>query len=257
MSEERLQKLLARAGIASRRASETLIREGRVTVNGAVASIGDRADPSSDAIKVDGRRVTFPEGHRYLVLNKPKGYITTRSDPEGRPTVMDLVPQELRRRLMPVGRLDFHTEGLLLMTTDGEFAQRIAHPSFGCRKTYAVKVKGAPDEGAIARLRRGMTVAGRRTRPARVQRIHPQGARSGANTWWSVELGEGRTRQIREMFFRVGHPVMRLRRVGIGSLRDNRLAIGEWRELTPGEVDALMAGDGDGRKRRRRPRRES
>ncbi len=240
MSAERIQKLLARAGVASRRASEKLIRDGRVTVNGQVADLGDKADPESDAIKVDGRRLALPLERRYLVLNKPKGYITSKSDPEGRPTVMDLVPYPWRKSLAPVGRLDFNTEGLLLLTSDGDFAQRVAHPSYGCRKLYAVKVKGEPAPAALAQLREGIVIDGKRTQPAKIRRLPKNPARPIANSWWSLEIGEGRTRQIREMFFRVGHPVLKLRRVAIGSLRDDRLPIGEWRDLRKSEIDGLM-----------------
>src|SRR5687767_13587881 len=140
MAEERLQKILARAGVTSRRKAEDLIREGRVTVNGAVAGIGDKADPARDAVKVDGKRVHLPATHRYLLLNKPRAVMSTVSDPEGRPTVMEFVPPMFRKALVPVGRLDFLTEGLLLLTDDGEFAQTIAHPRHGCWKTYEVKV---------------------------------------------------------------------------------------------------------------------
>ncbi len=253
MSTERLQKLLARAGFGSRRASEEIISAGRVTVNGKVAELGTKADPAKDAIKVDGKRLVLPTSHRYLVLNKPKGYITSKSDPEGRPTVMELVPLPWRKTLVPVGRLDFNTEGLLLLTSDGAFAQRVAHPSHGCRKRYAVKVKGEPSEEAIGQLRAGMVIDGRKTRPAGVRRL-PTGRRKEANSWWSVEIGEGRTRQIREMFFRVGHPVQKLKRYAIGSLEDGRLRPGEWRELHQGEIDALMSGSSRKRRRARKPR---
>jgi len=242
MSEERLQKILARAGIAARRKAEELIIEGRVTVNGELATLGQKADPERDSIKVDGKRVRPFDVHHYLVLNKPKGVMSTVSDPEGRPTVMEFVPAQFRKALVPVGRLDFQTEGLILLTNDGEFAQRVSHPRYGCKKTYAVKVKGEPTEEQLDKLRAGMFVPGLgRTSPCRIRsRRAPSGGREAAgNTWWTVELFEGRTRQIREMFFHVGHPVQKLRRVAIGPLEDPQLPVGACRELLPEEVDLL------------------
>lgn len=244
MSEERLQKALARAGVASRRKVEELIREGRVTVNGRVAEIGEKADLDRDAVKVDGKRIQPPRGHRYLLLNKPRGVMSTVSDPEGRPTVIDLVPPALRKALVPVGRLDFNSEGLLVLTDDGEFAQRVAHPRYGSVKTYEVKVKGHPQEAELDRLRGGIVLDGRRTAPCRIRPRRAIGRTMGRNdesenSWWVVELTEGRTRQIREMFERVGHPVQKLRRVAIGPLADPHLAPGDLRELTPREVEML------------------
>ncbi|MCZ6508863.1 MAG: pseudouridine synthase [Acidobacteria bacterium] len=252
---ERVQKILARAGIASRRGGEELIRAGRVTVNGMIVAIGASADAAKDAIRVDGKRVVLPTRHRYLLLNKPRGYITSKSDPEGRPTVMDLVPPPWRKGLVPVGRLDFNTEGLLLLTSDGDFAQRVSHPRFGCRKSYAVKVKGVPDREAVERLRRGVLIDGRRTAPAKVKRLKPVrgkgSGRRGNNSWWSVEIGEGRTRQIREMFFRVGYPVQKLRRVTIGQVSDPRLPLGETRPLEQSEIDDLMGRPPSSRSKQR------
>lgn len=248
MSEDRLQKILARAGITSRRKAEELIRDGLVTINGRVAEIGDKADPEHDAIKVDGKRIQPVQGHRYLLLNKPKGYMSTSSDPEGRQTVMDLVPPTLRKALVPVGRLDYNTEGLLLLTDDGEFAQRIAHPRYGSTKTYEVKVKGTPTEAQVNKLRAGILLEGYRTHPAKITSRgygRPTGPRrrgepESDNSWWTVEISEGRTRQIREMFLRIGHPVQKLRRVAIGPLRDARLPLGALRELTEQEVQKLL-----------------
>ena len=249
MSEERLQKILARAGVTSRRKAETLIEEGRVTVDGQVATLGDKADPASAAIKVDGKRVEPRTAHHYLVMNKPTGVMSTRSDPEGRPTVLNLVPARYRKALVPVGRLDFQTEGLLLLTDDGDFAHRVAHPRYGCHKVYEVKVKGQPPAAEMDRLRqRGVVIDGRHTVPVRIESLRVSGAREGRNTWWTVELAEGRTRQIREMFFRIGHPVQRLRRVAIGPLRDSSLPPGALRELTEQEVEVLRGAA-------RRPRR--
>jgi 23S rRNA pseudouridine2605 synthase len=247
VSEERLQKILARAGIAARRKAEDLIREGRVTVNGEVAGIGDKADPGRDTVKVDGKRVQVSNEHRYLLLNKPRGVLTAVSDATGRPTVIELVPPVFRRALVPVGRLDYQTEGLLILTDDGEFAQRLAHPRYGCHKTYEVKVKGVPREEEIARLRRGVVIEGRRTAPARIRALRTTpvkpskrgGEGEGGNTWYEVELSEGRSRQIREMFFRIGHPVQKLRRIAIGPLRDAALPVGALRELTDAEVRGL------------------
>lgn len=241
MSADRLQKILSRAGVASRRASEDLIREGRVTVNGQVAELGSKADPENDAIKVDGKRIAVPTRSFYVLLNKPTGHVSTRNDPEGRPTVLDLLSPRLRERVFPVGRLDFDTEGLMLLTDDGDFAHRIAHPRYGCEKVYEVKVKGEPQRAQLDKLRQGIRLEGRLTAPARIEKLRrslgPREAKE--NTWWTVILGEGRTRQIREMFFRIGHPVTRLRRVAIGGLRDPHLAVGKWRELTEDEVEAL------------------
>ena len=255
MAEERLQKILARAGVTSRRKAEDLIREGRVTVNGAVAGIGDKADPARDAVKLDGKRVHLPATHRYLLLNKPRAVMSTLSDPEGRPTVMEFVPPMFRKALVPVGRLDFLTEGLLLLTDDGEFAQTIAHPRHGCWKTYEVKVSGHPDAAALDRLRAGILLEGVRTAPCEIEPRHvkarrsPRGERGrrppeSETSWWTVRLAEGRTRQIREMFQRVGHPVQKLRRVAIGPLSDSELPLGAVRELSEREVDMLKRAAG-------------
>ncbi len=246
---ERLQKVLAHAGVASRRGVEEMIGEGRITVNGQLATLGQRVDLGADAVKVDGKRIVEPVGERrYLLVNKPAGYVSTLDDPEGRPTVMDLLPQRLRKGLAPVGRLDYETEGLLILTDDGELAQHIAHPRYGCIKTYEAKVKGRPEDVAIRRLRDGILLFGKRTAPADIApRFGIKGAReSVSNSWWTVKLGEGKTRQIREMFFRIGHPVNRLRRIAIGPVNDPRLVRGAWRELTDLEVEAL-------RKRTARP----
>jgi 23S rRNA pseudouridine2605 synthase len=241
VSEERLQKILARAGIASRRKAEELIREARVTVNGRAAEIGDKADLARDAVKVDGKRILPRAGaHRYLLLNKPKYVMSTLADPEGRTTVLDLVPPRLRKALVPVGRLDYNTEGLLLLTDDGDFAQAVAHPRYGCVKTYEVKVRGVPAERDLERLRAGIVLDGKRTAPCRISaRPVPRRLAESENSWWKVELGEGRSRQIREMFQRIGHPVQKLRRVAIGPVADPDLPLGMVRELTEREVEQL------------------
>jgi len=253
MSGDRLQKILARAGVAtSRRKAEELIQEGRVTINGKVAEVGEKADPERDAIKVDSRRIQPIQEHHYFLLNKPKGVMSTVTDPEGRRTVIDFVPPGMRKALVPVGRLDFNTEGLLLLTDDGEFAQRVAHPRYGSVKTYEVKVKGTPTEAQLERLRAGVVIDGKRTAPARITSrapFKPAGARrrgepESENSWWIVELTEGRTRQIREMFFHIGHSVQKLRRIAIGPLRDRDLPVGALRELTGKEVQRLLKSAG-------------
>lgn len=249
MTIERLQKVLARAGVASRRGSEDLIRQGRVTVNGQVPELGVKVDAELDSIKVDGRLIGAPPAKGYLLLNKPTGYLTTSSDPEGRPTVLELIAPRHRKNLVPVGRLDYLTEGLIVLTNDGDLAQRVAHPSHGCTKTYLVKVKGSPKPAALERLRQGVVVDGRRTSPAVVKEAEVRGKRAAKeNSWWTVEIAEGRTRQIREMFFRVRHPVQRLKRVAIGDVRDPKLPVGSYRELTEAEIESLRSG-GRGSKR--------
>jgi 23S rRNA pseudouridine2605 synthase len=229
--------------VASRRGAEELIREGRVTVNGRVVEVGERADPEQDHIRVDGKRLRVPSTHRYVLLNKPRGVVTTRTDPEGRQTVFDLLPRPWRKSLVPAGRLDYASEGLLVLTDDGDLVHRVTHARFGCAKTYAVKVKGTPDETEIERLRGGVDIDGRRTAPARIELIRqPRPGRGEKNSWWQVELVEGRNRQIREMFFRIGHPVRRLVRVKIGSLTDPGLPVGSYRFLSEEEVARLRRG---------------
>jgi 23S rRNA pseudouridine2605 synthase len=233
---ERLQKILSQAGIASRRASEQLMLEGRVTVNGAtVRELGTKADPSADDIRVDGRRIRLAEQHRYLLLNKPRGYVTTRSDPQRRPTVIDLLGG-VREYVYPVGRLDFDSEGLLLLTNDGELAARLTHPSHEVARVYEVRVAGIPDAHDLERLGRGVTIDGRRTEPARLQ-VVPD--RTADRAIVRITIHEGRNRQVRRMFDAIGHPVDELRRVAIGPIRDTRLKPGAWRDLTAAEVAAL------------------
>ncbi|HYK43490.1 MAG TPA: pseudouridine synthase [Thermoanaerobaculia bacterium] len=242
MAPIRLQKLLSRAGLASRREAEEWIRAGRVQVNGRVATIGESADPESDAVRVDGKRVRPPAAEKvYLLLNKPKGYVTTMSDPEKRDTVMDLIPGTLRAGVRPVGRLDVQTEGLLLLTDDGDLARDVTHPSMGCPKEYRVKVSGVPPESDLDRLRRGITLDGRSTRSCEIQRTRTTGGRGEGNAWFTVTLREGKSRQIRRMFEAIGHQVSKLKRVAIGPIRDERLRPGETRRLTAEEVAALRA----------------
>ncbi len=236
----RIQKLLAQSGLASRRLAEQWIREGRVQVNGKTVQLGDRADPSRDAVKVDGRRIpAAPVEKTYLLLNKPKGYVTTVSDPEKRDTVMDLIPGGLRGAVKPVGRLDVGTEGLLLLTDDGDLARDVTHPSKSCPKEYEVKVSGVPAEKDIERLRRGIFLEGERTRSCEIVRMRTTGGRDAGNTWYRVTLREGKTRQIRRMFETVGHPVSKLKRVAIGPIRDPSLPVGMTRRLSRDEVEAL------------------
>jgi 23S rRNA pseudouridine2605 synthase len=238
----RVQKIIATAGLASRRAAEEWIREGRVRVNGRVAALGDRADPQTDSIKVDDRRVRLDCSPRtYILLNKPRGYVTTVSDPEGRDTVLQLIPGRLRRGVKPVGRLDVQTEGLLLLTDDGDLARRITHPSTGCPKEYMVKVAGEPPPARLQRLQRGIRLDDETTRPCEIERVSGTPRRGGeeGNTWLRVTLREGRTRQIRRMFAVVGHPVSKLKRVAIGPVRDPKLPPGAYRRLSASEVAAL------------------
>ena len=234
---ERLQKILSQAGVASRRASEQLMLDGRVSVNGAtVRELGTKADPSRDDIRVDGRRIKVVEHHRYLLLNKPRGYVTTRSDPQRRPTVIDLL-RGVREYVYPVGRLDFESEGLLLLTNDGDLAARLTHPSHGVARVYEARVLGVPDEHDLERLSRGVTIDGRRTQPAEAA-LKP--VRRGADEATLVlTIREGRNRQVRKMCDAIGHPVNQLRRVAIGPIRDPRLKPGTWRDLRDDEVAAL------------------
>jgi 23S rRNA pseudouridine2605 synthase len=232
--KERLQKLIAQAGIASRRAAEELILAGEVSVNGdTVRELGVKADPASDHIKVRGRLINPKLEKRenvYLLLNKPKGYLSSVSDPEGRPLVTDLVRGA--GRVHPVGRLDFNSEGLLILTNDGDFTNRISS-SKRIPKVYQVKVKGEPNQAAINKLRRGVRLDdGFRTAPAEIKQLPSK----STNAWYEVTLHEGHNQQIRRMFDSIGHSVVKLRRVAIGHLRDDRLPVGRSRKLTLAEV---------------------
>ncbi len=227
---ERLQKVLARAGIGSRRVAEDLIAEGRVTVNGRVAVLGARVDPEADLIEVDGAAVGTRADLVHYLLNKPAGVVTTASDPQGRPTVVALVPDE--PRVFPVGRLDADTEGLLLLTNDGELAHRLTHPSFGVDKEYLAEVRGSPSRGALRALRQGVALDDGPTAPAKASLVSPTVVR--------LVIHEGRNRQVRRMCDAVGHPVARLVRTRIGPLSDDRLRPGTWRRLTPAEVRSLQ-----------------
>ena len=237
----RLQKLIAEAGLGSRRQAEEWIREGRVEVNGKVARLGDRADPVKDAMRLDGKRIRPASGQKtYILLNKPRGYVTTVSDPQQRDTVLDLLPGGLRRGVKPVGRLDVQTEGLLLLSDDGDLARQVTHPSSGCEKEYVVKVSGVPAERDLERLRRGIRLEGRPTRPCRIERIATTRSAGEGNSWLRVVLIEGRTRQIRRMLECFGYRAKKLRRVRMGNLRLGELPRGRWRLLTKREFDSLL-----------------
>jgi pseudouridine synthase len=234
----RLQKILSAAGVASRRAAERLIDEGRVSVNGiTVVELGTKADPEVDDIRVDGRRIKGPQRHRYLLLNKPRGYVTTRSDPERRPTVLDLL-KGVREYVYPVGRLDFDSEGLLILTNDGELAALLTHPRHKVEREYEAQVLGVPDAHDLDRLSRGIVIEGRRTHPARVE-LRPERRPGEATSVVRITVHEGRTRQVRKMCDAIGHPVRTLKRVRIGPLTDRHLKSGAFRELTLEEVGRL------------------
>lgn len=234
---ERLQKVLARAGLGSRRHCEQLIEGGHVKVNGEVARIGRRVEPTVDTVEVDGTPIGVRPDLVYHLLHKPAGVVTTAQDPQGRPTVVELVPDE--PRVHPVGRLDVDTEGLLLLTNDGELTHRLTHPSFGVDKEYLAWVQGRPSRGALRRLREGVNLDDGPTAPASAAPVAPDLIR--------ITIHEGRNRQVRRMCEAVGHPVLRLVRTRIGPLTDRRLRSGEWRPLTIDEVRALerAAGQAD------------
>jgi 23S rRNA pseudouridine2605 synthase len=233
--EERIQKILSRAGVSSRRGAEAAITAGRVTVNGeTITQLGTRADAAADDIRVDGVRVQPPAAPVYLLLNKPKGVVSTRQDPEGRPTVMALVPPVAG--LFPVGRLDVTTEGLLLLTNDGAFAQRVAHPRYEVPRVYHAKVHKVPSPEVLERLRRGVNVEGERMTVDRVRVIEAEN-----NAWLEVTLHEGKHHEVRRMLEAVGHPVSKLRRVGLGPLSARGLKPGQFRSLTPAEVRAFLS----------------
>jgi len=225
----RLQKVLAQLGFGSRRVCDDLIADGRVTVDGVVALLGRRVDPETARVEVDGMPVSVRPGLVYYLVNKPPGVVTTADDPQGRPVVVDLVPAE--PRVWPVGRLDADTEGLLVLTNDGELTQRLTHPSFGVDKEYLAHVEGDPSPGSLRRLREGVELDDGVTAPAKASRPGPGLVR--------IVIHEGRNRQVRRMCQAVGHPVRRLVRVRIGPLADPTLAPGAWRPLTLAEVRAL------------------
>jgi 23S rRNA pseudouridine2605 synthase/16S rRNA pseudouridine516 synthase len=228
---------MAAAGIASRREAERMILAGRVEVNGRVVTeLGTRVDPARDQVRLDGGAVGVRERPVYFLLHKPKGCLSTVRDPGGRPTVVDLL-RGVRERVFPVGRLDWESEGLIILTNDGELALRLTHPSNHVPKIYRVKVKGLVGRQTLEQVRHGLYLDGRRTLPAPVTRISSQ-----QNTWLEVTLFEGRRNQIRRVFERLGHPVLKLKRTAIGSLADRDLRPGQFRRLTPAEVTRLMEG---------------
>jgi 23S rRNA pseudouridine2605 synthase len=242
MQLERLARFLAHAGIASRRHAEELIASGRVQVNGlAITTQGVRIDPTRDRVCVDGKPVHAPTDHIYLLLNKPLGYISTAHDPQGRPTVLDLLPDTLRQlRIYPVGRLDSNTSGLLLLTNDGDFTLRLSHPRYAKEKHYEALVQGNPAVEVLVALRAGVVITeddGRsyKTSPASVRLLR----QTGDDSWLALTIHEGRKRQVRRMLAAVGHPVRQLMRVGLGSLTLKGVPVGKWRYLTAAEVDML------------------
>lgn len=237
----RLQKILSMAGVASRRAAEALITQGRVSVNSrTVTELGSKADPAVDDIRVDGRRVKSAEPLRYLLLHKPRGYVTTRSDPSRRPTVIDLL-RGVPEYVYPVGRLDYESEGLLLVTNDGELAAGLTHPRHGLEREYQAWVLGEPDEHDLERLRRGIVIDERRTAPATVSLVHHGRGKRADQTLVSITIREGRNRQVRKMCEAIGHPVDSLTRIRIGPIRDAKLPAGRFRDLTIDEVRRLKA----------------
>jgi 23S rRNA pseudouridine2605 synthase len=238
---ERLQKILSAAGIASRRAAEAYISEGRVSVNGqTVTELGTKADPRADDIRVDGRRIRPAARRLYILMYKPRGYITSRSDPQQRPTVIDLLAKGgVRDYVYPVGRLDYDSEGLLLLTSDGDLAARLTHPSHEVEREYHARIRGVPDRHAIDRLVKGVMLDGRKTAPAAVNLLKVIEGEGGRDAMLSIVVHEGRNRQVRRMCEAIGHPVVRLRRVRIGPITDDRIRPGEFRDLSPQEISAL------------------
>jgi 23S rRNA pseudouridine2605 synthase len=245
-SEERLQRTLARIGLGSRRTCEVLIADGRVTVNGETATLGRKVDPDSDVVELDGVVLAVRPDLVCYLLNKPAGVVTTSSDPEGRPNVIDLVPAE--PRVFSVGRLDIATEGLLIVTNDGDLAQRISHPSYGVEKEYLAEVTGVPSAGALRKLRQGVELDDGMTAPARVGVVAPGVLK--------IVVHEGRNRLVRRMCEAVGHPVRRLARTRIGPISDPTLRPGSWRDLSLSEVRSLEAATGS-QTRGSRPHRPS
>jgi pseudouridine synthase len=232
---ERIQKILAKAGIASRREAERMVIEGRVTVNGKVVdTLGFRADSSVDHIKVDGRRLAHFEPKITLLLNKPRGYLSTVKDPKGRPTIMDLL-KKVKWRVYPVGRLDFGTEGLLLLTNDGDLAYALSHPKFLIPRTYLVKVEGVPDEKKLTQLKRGVMLEDGRARVVFFRLLRQR----EKNSWLRVVVAEGRNRLVRRMFSAIGHSVLKLKRVEFGPIQLGGLPIGHFRYLSPEEMVKL------------------
>jgi 23S rRNA pseudouridine2605 synthase len=234
LMEKRLQKILSEMGITSRRKAENLIFEGRVTVNGRIATIGTKADPLKDHIKVNGKLLIRPEPKVYIILNKPKDVVTSLHDPEGRPTVKDFL-KGVKYRVFPVGRLDYDSEGLLLLTNDGDFAHAVLHPSKKISKTYLVKVKGILDKEEIEKLKSGVRLRDGMTLPAKVKKIK----RTENNSWLEITIYEGKKRQIRRMLEKTGHDVLKLKRIRVDGLELGKLEPGTFRYLTHEERDKI------------------
>lgn len=239
MPVERLQRTLARAGLGSRRGCEELIAAGRVEVNGRVATLGDKVDPETDQVRYKGVRISTDPGLRYLAVHKPAGVTTTMRDPHARSDLRELLPPD-GPRVFPVGRLDRDSEGLLLVTNDGELANRLTHPRHGVEKEYLAEVEGEPTERHLARLRRGVELEDGPARPIAVRAV----SRAGGRTAIRIVMGEGRKREVRRMLDAVGLPVRRLVRLRVGPVKLGRLRAGEVRELTPDEVRALYRAAG-------------
>jgi 23S rRNA pseudouridine2605 synthase len=237
----RLQKIIADAGITSRRKAEELILQGRVSVNGQIVTqLGSKADVARDHVRVDGRRIPPPTRHICLLLNKPAGYVSTVSDPQHRPTVISLL-RGLKARVYPVGRLDFHSSGLILLTNDGELANFLMSRAAAIPRTYHVKLEGRADPADLAKLEQGIVLDGRRTAPARIRLLAER-----TKPWYEITLTEGRYHQVRRMFERIGQAVIKLKRVRIAFLADEGLAPGHFRYLTPAEVKRLRNWKGTG-----------
>ena len=241
----RLNKLLSIYGIASRRAADDLIAQGRVELNGAIVTeLGTKADPEHDDIRVDGRRLKAAPVKRYLLMYKPAGVVATRSDPQRRKTVIDLVAAAgVKGYFYPVGRLDYDSEGLIILTNDGAFAERVTHPRYELERTYEAVVEGIPDERDLERLRKGVTIDDRRTQPARIRQLRVVSGKRGAQAVLEFVIREGRNRQVRKMCDAIAHPVARLRRTRIGNVSDSVLKPGDFRDLTPAEVRRLGGRD--------------
>jgi 23S rRNA pseudouridine2605 synthase len=250
--QERIQKIIANAGLASRRAAEEMMLRGEVTVNGKrVTELGAKADPERDHIKVAGKLIVSlrAQEKRYILINKLRGYLSSASDPKQRPLVAHLLPPSARRGLHPVGRLDFNTEGLIILTNDGELTNFLTKGG-KVEKVYHAKVKGSPGEDQIERLRRGIALGQSRTAPAQIRLI--ERTREAGNNWYEVILREGKNQQIRRMFDSIGHSVVKLRRVRIGHIDDRGLAPGEYRELKPSEVQRFFQATGNPQKHHRK-----
>ena len=232
--QQRLQKIIAEMGIASRRAAEEIIIEGRVTVNGKPAEIGMKADPLRDHIKVDGKLLVNPEKKVYFIFNKPRGVLTSLGDPEGRPTVTDFL-KGIKQRVFPVGRLDYDSEGMLLLTNDGELAHAVLHPSKKIPKTYLVKVKGVLEKEDMEKLRKGIRLDRTVTAPAKVKPLR----KTDNNSWIEMTIYEGKKRQIRRMLEKVGHQVMRLMRIRIDGIEMGKIKPGEFRRLSSEELEKI------------------